>query len=180
MINLIPNEEKKKKLKDFYFRLFVVFIVMLAASIFVAAVALVPAYLLSRVKESSVEAKIALQSSEPMPDFDKETLAEVNDLDAKLSLIEKTGSNRYLVSEEVISEIVKNKMPDIKLTEIIYSDDPTTGKVIEIRGTAESRERLLLFKRTLEENKKFKTVDLPISNFVKGEDISFFMTIIPS
>lgn len=179
MINLIPNKEKKRKVKDFYFRLLVMFLVVLSFSILIATVAILPAYFLSSVKKNLINTKLEAQKNEPTPLLDQKVLATVQDLNNKLNLVEKTKVEKYIVSQKVISEIMLKKMPDIKILEIRYQNDPTKGKVVSINGTAPSRERLLLFRRALEDNVAFKKVDLPISNFVKGSNIKFYLSLIP-
>ena len=75
---------------------------------------------------------------------------------------------------------MSEKMPDIKITQIQYRNESIKGKTISISGVASSRDRLLLFKRELENNIAFKKVDLPISNFVKGSNIKFSLGLTPS
>ncbi len=104
----------------------------------------------------------------------------IEDIDTKLTLVEKLQTGSFVVSEKVIQEIINSKVFDIKITRIFYESDGATGKKIGIDGTASSRERLLLFREALEENPAFKNVDLPISNFVKGSDISFHLNLAPS
>lgn len=180
MINLIPNQEKKRKVKDFYFRLGVVFLVTMAVCILINLVAILPAYFLSSVKKNLVEEKLATQKSDPIPITDQNTLATITDLKSKLDLIEKAEQGKYLVSTSVINEVLLKKMPDIKITEISYNYNSTNGKKVSISGIAPSRERLLLFRNALQEDVAFKKVDLPISNFIKGSDIEFSLTLIPS
>jgi hypothetical protein len=180
MINLIPNQEKKKKVKDFYFRLVVVFFAVLGSSVLVGSAAILPSYFLSSVKKNLSESKLEAQKAESAPLVDQSTLLTVEELNSKLSLIENAEKNKYLVSLKVINEIMAKKMPDIKITQIVYDNATVGGKKISIRGIASSRERLLLFRRALEDNPAFKKVDLPISNFVKGSNIQFSLSIIPS
>lgn|SRR3989338_6568016 len=180
MINLIPNEEKKKKVRDFYFRLLVVFFWTLGFSILISCVALLPAYFLSSVKRDLINTKLETQKVELVPLPDQETLATVLDLDNKLSLIEKIETNKYIISQKIINEIMLEKTSDIKITGFRYQDDSATGKTINIDGTAPSRERLLLFRKMLEDNTAFRAVNLPISNFVKGSNIQFHLSLIPS
>lgn len=179
MINLIPNEEKKKKVKDFYFRLTIIFFEVLAFSIMVASVALVPSYFMSSVKKNLINTMLESQKNEPTPLFDQETIALVDDIEKKLKLIEDTSENKYSVSLQVINQILLSKMSDIKINEITY-DVNVDGKIISIKGTAPNRDRLLAFRRALEDNVSFKKVNLPISNFIKGSNIRFSLTLIPS
>lgn len=180
MINLIPNEEKKKKVKDFYFRLAVVVLALFACAMTIATVAIMPAYFLSSVKKNLYNTKLETEKKEVVALFDQQTLDVVNDLKNKLNLTESAQNNKYVVSKQVINQILLKKMPDIKLYGITYDNDSTLGRTINISGVAVSRERLLLFKRALEDDVAFKQVDLPISNFIKGTNISFSITLIPA
>ena len=112
MINLIPNEEKKKKVKDFYFRLTVTFFFVLGFSIVIATVAILPAYFLSLEKKSLANQKLFLLESEEEPEINSQIPILVKDLDIKLSLAEKVQKNNYFVSEQVIKEVISKKMID--------------------------------------------------------------------
>ena len=180
MINLIPYEERKKKLQDFYFRLLVTALMIMGFSMLAASAAILPAYFFSSVQKNLVRVKLNLQSVEPLPAPDPGDEGVSEDIAKKLALIKKVRATKYPVSEKVIAEILKDKMSDIKITQILYQFESGKGKIISINGTASSRERLLLFKQALSENNAFRRVDLPISNFVKGEDINFSLSLIPS
>lgn len=178
MINLIPNEEKTKIKKDFYFRLLIVFFVMLTLIIIISAIAILPAYIISVENKTSISQKLEQQKNEIMPELDQKSLVAIKELDARILLLEKARKNKYLFSERVINEILSDKVLGIKIKSISYEKDLVSGGRITITGIAESRERLLLFRRTLEDNESFKDVDLPISNFVKGRDIEFGLSLI--
>ncbi len=180
MINLIPNQEKKKKIRYFYYRLLVLFLVMIGFSFFVASLALLPAYFLSSSKNNIIAEKLNAQKNQTVPLLDEGIEIVVKDINAKLSLLESAEKNKFLVSEKVFNAVFAKKTSDIKITQISYENNQTKDKKIIIRGTAPSRESLLSFRRALEESKSFKTVDLPISNFIKGSDIQFYLSLIPS
>ena len=180
MINLIPNEEKKIMTKDFFFRLAVVFFTVLGFSFWLVLFAVSPSYFLISFKENIINDNLKRQVNEPIPEVSQQTLALVEDLNFKFNFFENISNNKFVVSEKIINEIVLQKMSDIKITQISYENTVTTGKKISIRGTAPSRERLLKFRLALEDNIAFQKVDLPISNFVKGSNIQFFLTLIPS
>jgi predicted membrane protein len=179
MINLIPIEEKKNIKKDFYLRLLTIFFVLLSFSVLIILVTLFPSYFNSYVKNNSATTKLEAQKHEPMPLLDQETSRVIKEVNNKLSLIENIEKNRFLVSQNVISEIMVKKMSDIKITRISYETDIQKTKKISIYGIAPSRERLLIFRETLEDDPVFSKVDLPISNFIKGSNIQFFLTLTP-
>lgn len=180
MINLIPIEEKKRKIKAFYFRLLIVFLFTLGCCVLIASIVILPAYFISFTENKLANIKLENQKKEPIPEIDQTTLLIIEDLNNKLNLVEKAQQNKFLISQNVIKEIISKKMSDIKITKISYINDITEGELISINGLAPSRERLLLFRQALENDPAFSKVDLPISNFVKGEDIQFYLSLIPA
>jgi len=180
MINLIPNQEKKKKVKDFYFRLGAVFIATLGFCVAVGAASLMPTYFLISSERILAQEKLLAQQNEPPTQTDQNLAARVEDMDRKLGLVESAEKGMYLISKNVVRAITVRKMPDIKITKFIYENEGIEGRKITILGQAPSRERLYLFRRALEGDVSFKKVELPISNFVKGSDIEFSLSLIPS
>ncbi|OGI79117.1 hypothetical protein A3F19_02875 [Candidatus Nomurabacteria bacterium RIFCSPHIGHO2_12_FULL_37_29] len=180
MINLIPKEEKKKKVKVFYYKLVFLFLVMVNLITFFSLVAILPSYFSSSVRHNIVNAKRENQKNKPEPLTDQQTLAVIKDLNKKLNLMEHVVDNKFIISEKIINAIILKKMSNIKITDISYENDPLKGRKVSIEGNAPSREILLLFRRALEDDVLFKQVDLPISNFVKGSDIKFYLNLIPS
>ncbi len=180
MINLIPKEEKKKIIKGSYYKLLILFLVLGSVSFLLALVAILPSYFLSSVRNNIVNTKLEMQKSEPVPLPDQQTLLAIKDLNNKLTLIENAQNNKFVISEKVINAIILKKILEIKITAISYENDPLKGKKISIQGNAPSREILLLFRQALEDSVAFKQVDLPISNFVKGSNIQFYLSLIPS
>jgi hypothetical protein len=178
MINLIPNEEKKAKVKDFYFRLTVVLFFILGFSAVIASITILPAYFLSAVKKNVAVSKLETKKKESLPPLDQEALTAASDLENKLVIAETNKQRKYVVSQEVVSKILLKKMADIKISEISYTEGPK-GKQISLAGTAPNRERLLMFRKILEDDLSFKEVDLPISNFIRGSNIEFSLTLTP-
>ncbi|MDR3519723.1 MAG: hypothetical protein P4L63_02455 [Candidatus Pacebacteria bacterium] len=179
MINLIPKEDKKKMAMAFYYRLLVLFLVMFSFAMFIASVALLPAYFASTTKDSIAELKLETQKNTTVPLLGQESLTAIQDMNNKLSLVEKAEENKFPISKNIISDIISSKTSDIKITQILYTDDPTVGKQITILGTAPSRESLLSFEQSLENNPAFKNINLPISSFIKDSNLQFNLTLSP-
>lgn len=180
MINLIPKTEKDNNTKVFYYRILVLFLLVLGFSVFVGLISMLPAYFVANAKDVAVNKKLELQKAEPAPLLSLETNAIVKKINAKLVLIENAGKEQFFISQKIINAIVLNKMPEIKITNIYYENDKEKGKKVYIEGVAPSREALLSFRLALEGDKSFKQVDLPISNFVKGSNIQFSLSLIPA
>jgi hypothetical protein len=180
MINLIPNEEQKNITKGFFLRLVVVFIFLFSFCLIATLIIFVPSYLISINKERIAKNKLEIQKNETIPQLDQNSLTLIKDLDNKLKIIENSDLNKFNISENIIDQIILNKMPDIKINRFSFVQDIVEGKKVSIYGTAPSRERLLLFKKALESSSYFLRVDLPVSNFIKGSDINFYLSLIAS
>lgn len=180
MINLIPNEERKKMIKDFYLRFVVLLFFAFGFSVLVASVSILPSYFASAVKVSVATERLIGETSKPVPEIGQKTQGVIKELNTKVGIISRARKNQFIISERVINEIVLRKMSDIKITEITYDYNSATGRKIGVTGVAPSRDRLLLFRKALEDDRLFKEVDLPISNFLKGTNIQFYLNIIPS
>lgn len=165
---------------SFHYRIAVLFLIMLNLCILIVFVSILPSYFISSVKNTLVDAKLETQKREPLPLIGEQSLAAIKDTNNKLDLVENAEKNEFLVSVKVINALLLKKRPDIKITQILYENDGVGGKKINITGTAPSREVLLLFRLALEDGPAFKNVNLPISNFVKGSDIQFYLSLIPS
>lgn len=177
MINLIPKEEKKKMTKAFYYKIATVFVIVLDFSILVALFSILPSYFISSMKNSSINIKLENKKLEPLLSLEEESLAIAKDIDSQLALVEKFEKNKFRLSVNVINAIILKKRYNIKITQILYENDKINGKKISIAGAAPSREALLSFRKALEDDPTFKNVVLPISNFMKGSDINFFISL---
>lgn len=166
--------------RGFYLRLAAVLFGILGTSVFLASATMIPSYAGSSIKKNLAESKLAEQKAEPIPDVDQKTLSDLADLNKKLSIIEGAEKNQYSMTKNAVAELISKKMPDIKITSITYSNTAQGGKKITIQGIAPSRERLLSFSQALENDAAFQKVDVPVSNFVQGQNIPFFITLIPS
>lgn len=181
MLNLTPNQEKHKIKRDFYLRLLIVFFIVIGVAFITAAFSIAPYYFFSSQKKIFSEQKLEEQRKAPVPVFDEGTNKIIEDINLKLELLEAVNiENKFIVSQKVMNAIILKKMPDIKITSISYDNTIAKGKVLSVRGIAPSRDRLLLFRQALENDVNFQKIDLPISNFIKGTNIQFSLTLIPS
>lgn len=180
MINLIPKEEKKKMIKSFYYRILILFLMVMGFIVMIIFVSILPAYFLSSVREGISNGKLEAQKLEPVPLPDQQTMGLVQELNNKIRIIDQAKKNQFTISKNVINAIILKKLQGIKITDISYQFDPLKEKKVSIQGIAPSREVLLLFRLALEDDVAFSRVDLPISNFVKGSNIKFYLSLIPS
>jgi hypothetical protein len=179
MINLIPNEQKKKMKRDFLMRALIVSFFVFGFMMIVGSAALLPSYFHVMVKSNLVKSKLITQENTPVPAVEAEVMSKIDNLNKKLGLIENSPASAFVVSSRVIDDMLLKKIPEIKITDISY-ENTAKGRQIRVNGEAPSREKLLIFRLALEKDPAFKKVDLPISNFVKGTNINFFLTLVPA
>ncbi len=165
---------------DFRYRIATLFFIMLDLCLVIAFISFLPAYFFSTVKEKTSLSRLEAQKLEKLPLFDQQSLDAIKGVNKKLNLIDDLEKKKFVVSEKVVQAILERKRADIKITAIQYMNLGTEGKKINISGTAPSREVLLLFRQSLEEDSRFKNVDLPISNFIKGSNIEFSLSLMPA
>lgn len=156
--------------------MFVFYLYIAGACFLMALFALLPSYFMSSVGENFASAKLESLKNLPVSVPDKETMGAIKDINMKISLIENAEKNNFSILDKVVDEIISRKMPDIKITDINYEKKDGV-KNIKLNGVAPNRERLLLFRQMLEADPDFSSVDLPISNFVKGENINFDLNL---
>lgn len=178
MINLIPTEEKKEIRNDFLGRFLSIFFIMVSIVLLITSITMLPSLIFSYGKKGSIDKKVEFQKNEIMPAIDKEAQTAILDLNNRLGSIEKSMNDKYIFSQNIVTEIVSKKTSGIKVSGIFYENDKLKGKTIVVNGIAISREQLLLFRRSFEDSGAFRSVDLPISNFVKGHDIEFSLNLI--
>lgn len=180
MINLIPNEEKKKIRKDFYMRVVIVSFFVLGLSILVSNIMLIPALFYASLEKDIANTNLGLNQSELNLNLDDNKKDLISVIENKISTIKKSQASKFLVSERIIMPVLNKKNEGIKINSIDLSFDNNGDRKINLKGKASSREKLLSFKKSFSQDINFKNVDLPISNFVKSTDIEFNLILIPS
>lgn len=169
-------EEKKRLKRDFFCRLSAVFFSGLGICLLISSVILTPALFISFGEKNNLAKELAKQRDEAMPVIDQSAQKAIQNLNNQLALIKKVIEDEYFPSEKIVAEVISQKTAGIKIENISY-ENSVKGKTVKVQGIARSREQLLLFRRALEESGAFKEVDLPISNFVKGSNIQFSLSM---
>ena len=166
--------------KRFFWRILVMSFTVSALAIMIGSFALVPSHLLSSVKQRLITERLNLQSHMAVPEGSRDTLLISKELNHKFDLIDYARDNEFLVSQEIIKKIVSHKTNEIRITQIAFSEENTGVREASIRGNALTRDGLLFFSRSLESEPAFSNVNLPISNFIRGTNIQFFITLTPA
>lgn len=174
MINLL-SLQKKKEVRNILFGRFLngLFFVMFFILILLI-VSLVPIYSHLRSQESEVENLNNSLSINSNFNQIKNTFDIINASNEKLKVFpDNLPENGYIEStlNKIISLKGQVKIKSFKYTYLNKPDSKSTN--IEISGTAVNREALLDFKQKLESEKTFSNIVLPVSSFVKVDNIEF-------
>lgn len=178
MINLIPEEIKKKLKKSFFIKIIILLFFTLSLAIFIVNLFFVPFFMFSLSQKKLANQELNREINSPQANYDEGVQELIEDIDLKLKMIEESKTSKFNVSI-VLDKILSQKIDGIKINSIDYRDDNTKGRFFNIKGYASSRETLLSFKNILERDKNFKNIDLPISNFIQKTNIQFNLLLVP-
>lgn len=176
MANLLPIEEKNKIKKEYRMRLAVVAMFLLSGLIVVSIVLLAPSYILSSVKYKSATTRLEAEKKKISDSADGlDPIKIAKKVNANLKILGQESSMMPL-SYDVFTTVVGHKPESVKIKSIFYDREKDAGRV-SVVGVSKDRKTLLLFLQSLESEKMFNSVELPISSFVEGEDIEFTIRI---
>lgn len=138
-----------------------------------ASVLMLPPYIASSSKESALVDRLVSMNLES-PTVSLEDLNNfIEKINTTLSMFNSNEKARD-VYQTAFKPVLDARPGSVAITQLIYQDrGGDIGATIELHGVALDRASLQSFKAKLEETKSFTTVDVPISNFVKRNNIDF-------
>jgi len=176
MANLLPLIEKRRIKREYRVRIGIVSLLLLSVLAIIAIVSLIPLHISSSFELNDIIKQMETEKQEiPHITEKQDPIKITQDVNEKLSVLRKKDSVLPL-SSDLITVIVEHKPNDIKINALFYDKGLMDGKV-SLNGIAKNRETLLSFLKSLEGEKIFTKVDLPISSFVEEKDIKFSIRI---
>lgn len=170
---LLPDKEIKSLKKEYRTRLFIVMAFFVSFGILVGLVSLIPSYVFSYTRE-----KEALKNLQMLQDSRRERGTDViiKDLEETQQLVDALkGHNNSADFSQIIAEIILRKNAQVSINSFQMSQTPSASSSLSVivQGKALTRDSLLLFKKSLEQNPLISKIDLPPSDIAKKENISF-------
>ncbi len=176
MVNLLTLFEKKLLSKEYKKRLIVVSLFALSLLFAFSIILLIPSYILSSEKYNNVFKQLVAEKKKIFTLADgKDPIKITKDVNNKLSILKKANTS-LPAPYHVTVTIIKHKPKGIFIKSILYDKNGNEEK-ITVSGISENRETLLLFLKSMESETEFSSVELPISSFVKGENIDFSLRV---
>lgn len=180
MFNLLPLDSQKSVSNEYRFRVASVCIIAIAVLVFLAGISLVPAYVSSINQAKLFEMQYQSVHETAGQKVDDSMTKLLGATKAKLDL-----SRPYLETSavsEMVSRVVEHQTAGIALTTFRFGADEVAEGVrarkITLSGRAADRLSLLHFYQSLQAEKKFKLVVLPVPDFQKPTNIDFSISFI--
>lgn len=178
MLNILATIEKKKILNEYRLRLAVISFFAIGALVFSSLVLLVPSYFLEVIKYNDANnTLLTLQEKDSSAGNEKDVDARIIAVNRNIDLFLKAGPLGTSVPTSSIGKILDLKGSAIKIVGFTYDAGVDQERIV-ITGTALDRYRLAQFIEALKKEPTFTSVDLPISSYVKSNNIDFSAVIV--
>ncbi|MCA9353815.1 hypothetical protein KC842_03025 [Candidatus Nomurabacteria bacterium] len=178
MINLLPAQQRQKVTKLYHKRVVNMSMRMFSVVVLFGGLFLTPVFIdvFMRLKyEKNILESLA---SSPQALSDEILATNINRTNYLLSRFHEDYGLE--ITEIIIKPILSVKDDSVKINEMFFSRMTSPEATVygsgEIRGLASTREELLDFSNEIEAIKGFDNVVVPVSQFVKGQDIEYSIT----
>jgi len=173
MINLIPPIAKKQVLKEYRFRVFSLWLILLSLVLLISSALAIPTiFLIESLASANAANIIEIKQDQSNNDDIGETINASNEIVRQVN-----QSQDRIMFSELIYTLDALAGADISLTQFSFKE--TEGKIdaISLIGFAKTRASLSAFREVLDQHESFSDIQLPISNLAKDKDITFSMQI---
>lgn len=170
MLNLLPQEEKKSFITMYRLRIAVIVSLFTSALLIIACVGLLPSYL----NEKTQTEVLIKQKQEAEARNTSVSLIESDNKIAKNKGLVGFLTSRHasMAKGDSLSAAIL-KIQEKKTSAITISSLSFDGSKITIAGVAATRSDLIAFNSSLQQQRYFTSVALPISDIAKSTDADF-------
>ena len=176
MINLIPPDARKAVVKEYWLRVSVVWLFLLAISLVIVGVFQLPSYVLLQTQEVAFAEQFESAQQKQEAFEVSETLIKQANLEAQ-HLNNFATSTPFSVYMEILDGLATN---GVTIEQFAFRKEEQLLKEILITGIASDRRSLTTFKDVITADAAFADAILPIANLAQDLDIVFSITVIPS
>jgi len=159
MYNLLPRPQKKKLLKEYRSRIAVMLCVIMTIIAGTFFASLFPSYFLSLSRERLLNEKLANlnRAASANTEVGHVSFAEVKKLSQVVS-----AATAGVSAHETLSLITRYASEDVRITGFDVNSAEQAARKVQIVGIADTRDSILAFSKRLEQEKRFKKVDVPV------------------
>ncbi len=173
MINLLPQENRRKISREYKLRLFIIVLIFSLFTLLFLAISMTPSLFLSFNKNKiAVETVYASYSDKTKSaDSIEKILKETSD---KIKAINIDGGGKRII--EILDRIIAER-ETIKLVSFEISPAVENARRVTLSGDASNRNTLVGFERRLKESSEFFNINLPVSSLTKEININFSLSL---
>jgi len=177
MFTFLPQKQRQSVTKEYKKRLLLIYVALVTFAGVAWIVSLIPSYILVTAKLDEA----IIQKGTPVSGIDvnkiSNTEKELLNAQGELAILTPFISQKPL--SLVIAKLFYRIPLGVTLTSIALNRGEEKGNVV-VSGIATTRDTLVSFSKALEGEAFFKKVELPVSNFTKGRDVPFSISIVAS
>jgi len=178
MSNLLPKQEKQALVKLYRKRFVAVVLIFIACAAIMGSILILPAFFLAETTERALTEKLAMLNQQETSELQRSLGQSVGDINMKLGVFKENIKSSPLIAD-FIDPMLSVKSPSIHLTHFTYAVDATSGKVtMDISGTADTRQALTAFAERVRVLDGIAEVTVPITSFIKDQNVTFTLTAI--
>ncbi len=182
-MNLLPLAEKNLVKIEYRKKLALVSLSALMAVIFIGLVPITVSYIASAYEIANLKKQIDTVAKRNITGGIATNTEIIKNVNNKLNILTRKFPQTldYDISSVFSSLATSTKIRIFSLSydqvSIKKGETKEVGHRIILGGVAKDRDGLQKFIKALEQDKRFKSVDLPVSNLIESKDINFFITI---
>jgi len=177
MINLLTPEKKQALRKMYLFRVVVVSLATLVVIFITGATFLLPSFFLALLREEQLTERVdGIQRSSAFKETERLEKI-ISDTNTETSILSQGDGSLF---SNVILVFLDEKGPDVVLSGFFFQKDrgqEVGAPKINIKGTARTRDALISFVERMKKNNIFSSIELPVSSFIKSQDVPFSITV---
>ncbi len=174
MLNLLPKDQKQKIIHEYHIRFWVVIFALSLSAEIISLILLAPSFITAQMRLQVLNTQSAGTKAQDIASETANYESIVKQTNSYLSAFASTSTSTDGV--DIIKNIVAIRGKAIKLNSFVYKTQNGQAQLAVI-GTANTRQDLLDFNDNLQAQPGITSSDLPISDFVEAQNISFTINL---
>ncbi len=175
MFNVLPEQFKKTITTEYYVRLGALVCCVVCVLEVCTIVFLLPSWMVGTIQKKELTQHIAIMQDLPVARSSNTVADTITSLNQLLEVV--TTTFVYEKPTSLLDEILKNKNSNIHIIDYSSTYVDSTHASLSITGKSVNRNALVTFVKTLQQDKKFSNIELPVSDLARDSDIPFTLQI---
>lgn len=173
MANLLPQQARKQVTLEYWSRVMVVWMFLLAAAGMAVLTLMTPTLLLINAQKEALASQVAsMQAKQEVFDAAAD---EVTNANTEARHIDQHDGYQSVL--DLIDRIDELSGSDVMVTQFSFRQDTEVVEPLVIQGIATDRTTLAAFRDALSADQHFQQVELPIASLAADRNVPFTMTI---